>query len=246
MASKWKNPSGTRTYYIWRSMRSRCLDPNSTSYRFYGAKNILVCQRWVDSYDSFFEDMGECPKDKTLDRINSAGNYEPSNCRWATMKEQQNNRRDNVFITYEDKTLSVSCWADELGIKKSTLFRRLFVQKLPVQLAFTLPLRNNKPKKRKKSERILKKETHGTMSYYRAHKCQCELCLEIKKRMYEGSYEKQKVRAAKKKLTKDYNHGTRYGYDMGCRCYLCTLINKARSETQRKRKKLKKLKPFLA
>jgi hypothetical protein len=157
MASKWKNPSGTRTYYIWRSMRSRCLDPNSTSYRFYGAKNISVCRRWAESYDEFFDDMGECPKNKTLDRINSAGNYEPSNCRWATMKEQQNNRRDNVFITYNNKTLSVSCWAEELGIKKTTLFRRLFVQKLSIDDAFTLPLKKDRPKKiYKKKERILK------------------------------------------------------------------------------------------
>lgn len=135
--NKWKNPSGTRTYYCWRNMRHRCLKTDSIGYHHYGAKGITICDRWINDYDAFFDDMGECPKGKTLDRINSAGNYEPSNCRWATMKEQQNNRSDNVFITYEGKILSFSCWAEELGIKKTTLFRRLFVAKMPVKLAFS-------------------------------------------------------------------------------------------------------------
>lgn len=82
----------TPTYHTWEGMKQRCLNPNATRYREYGAKGIKVCDRWLD-FTLFLEDMGERPPDRTLDRINPFGNYEPTNCRWATKKEQQNNQR---------------------------------------------------------------------------------------------------------------------------------------------------------
>lgn len=85
------------TYRTWVSMKQRCLNPNATGYERYGARGISVCERWL-RFTNFYADMGERPEGMTLDRINSDGNYEPSNCRWATMKEQANNRREKDVL----------------------------------------------------------------------------------------------------------------------------------------------------
>jgi hypothetical protein len=82
------------TYVAWHNMRRRCSDPKNKDYRHYGGRGISVCPRWRDSFAAFLEDMGEKPApDLSLDRINNDGNYEPSNCRWATQSEQLLNQR---------------------------------------------------------------------------------------------------------------------------------------------------------
>jgi hypothetical protein len=90
------NKRGKRSseYSSWASMKERCLNPNKKDYKHYGGRGITICQQWIDSFDNYLSDMGLKPgKGYSIDRINVDGNYEPSNCRWATQKEQMNNIR---------------------------------------------------------------------------------------------------------------------------------------------------------
>lgn len=117
----------TRLYSIWTTMRNRCYRENQTEYKNYGDRGISVCDEWRDDFQAFYDwamDNGY-QDDLTIDRIDWNGNYEPSNCRWATQKEQQNNRRNNHLLTHNGETHTMSEWAEIKGIKAATLYRRL-------------------------------------------------------------------------------------------------------------------------
>jgi hypothetical protein len=83
----------SREYNSWANMKTRCYNPKNKDYHIYGGRGIKICERWLNSFDNFFIDMGERPEGKTLDRIDSDGNYEPSNCKWSTPYEQRMNQR---------------------------------------------------------------------------------------------------------------------------------------------------------
>lgn len=125
MATK-HNMSKTRLYGIWALMKSRCGNPKITQYKYYGERGIKVCDEWSDFLAFYDWAINNGYSDTlTLDRRDVNGNYEPSNCEWVTMKEQCNNRTNNRLITYNGKTLTVSQWADERGIKQNTLNKRI-------------------------------------------------------------------------------------------------------------------------
>jgi len=129
--------SKTKTYRSWKAMRMRCLNENDISYFRYGERGICFCKRW-NRYTLFFKDMGERPKGTSLDRIDNNKGYSKKNCRWATKKEQANNRRSNVKITFKGETKNLSEWADYLGIKRSTLNMRLYYYNWSVERAFKI------------------------------------------------------------------------------------------------------------
>lgn len=84
---------GSKEYNAWHNMIRRCTNPNNPKYEIYGGRGIKVCDRWIDNFDAFFEDMGRAPsKEHTLDRINGNGNYEPGNVRWTDSLTQGRNR----------------------------------------------------------------------------------------------------------------------------------------------------------
>lgn len=117
----------TRLYSEWRTMKTRCSNPRNHKYESYGARGITVCPEWSESFEAFrdWAFANGYRDDLTIDRIDGNGNYEPSNCRWATQKEQQNNRCNNRMLTYNGKTQTLQQWAEEIGMKSRTLQMRL-------------------------------------------------------------------------------------------------------------------------
>lgn len=118
--------SGTPTYTTWQAMKDRCFNPVADNYKDYGGRGITVCDRWIDSFENFFTDMGIRPKGKTLDRIDNNKSYSPKNCQWSTSKAQANNRRNSKIINYRGFSLTVTEWAGKIGIKTGTLYSRIY------------------------------------------------------------------------------------------------------------------------
>lgn len=115
----------TPTYRTWRSMLDRCENPKNVVYAKYGARGVKVCARW-HAFENFLADMGERPFGKTLDRYPcNEGGYEPGNCRWATKTEQSHNYRNNVWITHEGETRTLTDWAQSVGLSAGALRGRL-------------------------------------------------------------------------------------------------------------------------
>jgi hypothetical protein len=112
-------------YETWRSMIRRCTEPTHASFQDYGARGIVVCERWAESFEAFLEDMGPCPDGMTLDRRESAGNYEPGNCRWATAIEQSNNRSNVRKIEMDGRRLSLAEACRLTGVKYATAAGRV-------------------------------------------------------------------------------------------------------------------------
>lgn len=129
----------TTEYNTWVSMKKRCLKESNKSYRLYGARGITVCQEWIDSFETFFKDMGPKPSiHHSLDRINNNDGYYKENCRWATKKEQCQNQRTNRNIEYNGETHCVAEWARKLNMSHAKLHYRLFTAKYPIEKAFKI------------------------------------------------------------------------------------------------------------
>ena len=116
----------TAEYRAWCHLRERCLNPNDISYHNYGGRGIKVCERWKDSFQNFIDDIGRKPSPKhSIDRINNDGDHCPDNCRWATRKEQINNRRVSRFVEFAGERLTVSQWSEKTGFGYGTILFRL-------------------------------------------------------------------------------------------------------------------------
>ena len=131
---------GTKEYVAWSEMKQRCTNPNAQQYKNYGARGIKVCDRWLNSFENFYADMGKAPEGFSIDRIDVNGDYCPENCRWADYETQQYNRRDTVKITFNGITENLLYWSKRTGISTRNLYER-FRRKWSAEKILTTPIR---------------------------------------------------------------------------------------------------------
>lgn len=118
--------SGTRIYHIWRGMKDRCYNVHSPSYYRWGGRGITICDEWKDNFSAFYSWAMEngYSENLTIDRIDNNGNYEPSNCRWATMEEQSRNRQSNVVIQIGNSKRTLKEWCEIFELEYGTILER--------------------------------------------------------------------------------------------------------------------------
>lgn len=123
------NSHTTPTYRTWASINERIKRPENPSYKYYGGKGIKICEQWdsrnSDGFSNFLADMGERPKGKTIGRIDSSGDYEPSNCRWETAREQGGNKKNNRVFAIEGIEMTLAEWSRQTGVPATTIAHRI-------------------------------------------------------------------------------------------------------------------------
>jgi len=132
--------TNTKVYYVWTGMIQRCYNVNAPAYHRYGGRGIRVCQRWLESFENFYADVGDPPsKGHSLDRPNNNGDYDIENWRWATWLEQANNKSTNLFITIGDETKTLKNWSrdERCLVNYSTLKSRIRKGWHPEEAIFT-------------------------------------------------------------------------------------------------------------
>jgi hypothetical protein len=112
-------------YKTWHAAKQRCTDPEHHAYNRYGGRGIFMCERWMLDWRNFVADMGRRPDGTSLERVDNNGPYSPENCVWATPKEQQNNTSHCVKLAFAGEELTISQWAERLGVDNTTISSRL-------------------------------------------------------------------------------------------------------------------------
>jgi hypothetical protein len=116
--------TGTPEYRSWQQAKSRCFNPKNPRWDRYGGRGITMCERWRNSFPSFYKDMGIRRAGTSLERMDNNGHYEPGNCVWATYKQQSNNMHVNVFIEHRGQRLTIAQWEGRTGIDRGTIRAR--------------------------------------------------------------------------------------------------------------------------
>lgn len=124
----------TLIYDVWSSMKQRCNNIHNKNYKHYGGRGIKVCKRW-NKFEHFYSDMGEKPKNMWIERINNNRGYSKRNCKWSTVSEQAKNTRKFITINIDKKKYSLNDLVKLTGIKRGTLYWRIFIDKQPVKKA---------------------------------------------------------------------------------------------------------------
>lgn len=119
--NKYKTPE----YRAYQKMKERCLNKNVDRYKNYGGRGITICDSWLESFQNFYEDMGERPSpEHSLDRKNVNGNYEKENCRWATKNQQDNNKVNTIYVQHNNETKSLSDWCRYYGLNYKSTWKK--------------------------------------------------------------------------------------------------------------------------
>lgn len=128
-------------YKVWSSIQQRCYNPKHRSYKNYGGRGILMCEQWRENFYSFYQwaVANKWEQGKPIDRINNNGNYEPDNCRFVTIKENNRNKRKNINITFNGVTQCIAAWAADLNVDFKTLKYRLSNNQWSLEEALTTP-----------------------------------------------------------------------------------------------------------
>ncbi len=140
------NTPAWRSYY---AMMTRCHNQNSQRFSSYGGRGIKVCERWRAGFEFFLADMGERPDGCSLDRVDVDGDYSPENCRWATLEQQSNNKRDTSYLEHAGRRMSIALWAKETGIDRGCIEVRLKLG-WDISSALTIPAELGRNQYRKK------------------------------------------------------------------------------------------------
>lgn len=139
--------SKSSEYKIWQQIINRCTNPKAINWKDYGGRGIRICNRWLrgengkTGFECFYDDMGPRPEKLTIHRKDNDGNYEPTNCVWATRLVQNNESRHNNMLTFDGKTQSLSNWAREKNLSRTSLSLRINRDKWSVERALTTPMR---------------------------------------------------------------------------------------------------------
>lgn len=142
------NQSKTRLYNIWILMKKRCDCETSENYKYYGGRGVSYCEEWK-KFENFrdWSLQNGYSDNLTLDRIDVDGNYEPTNCKWSTLKEQGNNKRNNKVLIHDGKEMTMSEWADYLEIPYTVIRNRINKYKIDTDKALSMPYKPNKKRK---------------------------------------------------------------------------------------------------
>jgi hypothetical protein len=166
--------AGTRIHKIWINMKNRCNNPKNCSYKDYGGRTppITVCDRWNNNkngFQNFYNDVGDPPLGKSLDRINNNENYSYNNWKWSTKKEQARNRRTSYLIPYNNKIKCAAEWEEITGIKQTTIIKRIENYGWSPDRALTTPTRKGRSllvrKYEKRLRNILKRFSNNKISF---------------------------------------------------------------------------------
>lgn len=117
--------STTPVYRVWAAMVQRCTNPNNKQFKDYGGRGISICDRWLRDAAAFISDMGTRPEGCQIERIDNDGNYEPRNCKWATVDRQVRNKRNNVWVEIKGERMILQDWCKRIGIPFRTVTKRL-------------------------------------------------------------------------------------------------------------------------
>jgi len=118
--------TNTKEYHTYYKIKDRCYNKSCKEYRLYGQRGIVMCDRWLESFENFFKDMGYAPtSDHSIDRIDVDGIYEPTNCKWSTKQEQNRNKRNTIYITYNNEMHDLKTWCEILNKDYNRTYLRI-------------------------------------------------------------------------------------------------------------------------
>lgn len=132
-----------RLFHVWNQMKKRCYDERNPGYPNYGGRGIGVCDRWLESFQAFLDDMGPRQPGDSLDRIDNDLGYGPANCRWADRKTQNSNRRNCIFVQDGDEQITLKEACRRRGLKYRPIVKRIRYRNWPIERALSEPLHTN-------------------------------------------------------------------------------------------------------